>query len=81
MKATTVRRLDGTILCFGPDDGMYQPNYDPATCTRQVEPKYDVVLAEWQQRPVAEPATVAAKRRLKSAKTVADLVTLLEEIL
>lgn len=81
MKALTVRLLDGTLICFGPDDGMYRPNYDPATCTRQVEPGYDAVLEEWQQRPVIEPATVSAKRRIKSAKTVQDLATILEEIL
>lgn len=81
MKAVTVRQLDGTLLCFGPDNGMYNPGYDPATSTKQVETDYDAIVTEWTQRPVVETEGVRAKRQLYSAKTVADLALLLEKIL
>ena len=46
MKAITLRKLDGTIVCFGPDNGGYDPS--PVLDTvRRVEDDYDVVLQEW----------------------------------
>lgn len=81
MNAVTVRRLDGTLLCVGPDNGMYNPGYDTALSTKQVETDYEAIVAEWYQQPVDETERVRAKRQLTSAKTVTDLALLLEKLL
>lgn len=58
MRAITIRR-NGALLCFGPENGMYNPR-TPDGCTRAVEPDYDTVFAEWVGR-VPDQAEVDAQ--------------------
>lgn len=46
MKAITIRQHN-ILVCFGPDNGMYDPGI-PDGCTKAIEPAYEAVLAEWQ---------------------------------
>ena len=56
MTVITIRR-SGVLVAFGPQDGAYDP-IAPLNCTKQVEPDYNAVLAEWLGRP---PKTDAEK--------------------
>lgn len=68
MKALVVRKdSDGSLACFGPDNGMYVPGV-PAGFTKTVEPDYDVVFLEWQALELAKP----------KVKTLEERVTALE---
>lgn len=82
MKAITVRTMsDGKLVCFGPDDGQYEPGYNKATTTKQQESDYDAVLAEWQAVPRAADPRVTAKASLKNAKTLPEALAALEQLL
>lgn len=52
MRVITIRnRADRSLVCFGQEDGQYNPAYAETTQVRATEPDYDAVLAEWQARP------------------------------
>lgn len=79
MKAVTVRQ-NGALICFGPDNGMY----DPSTATpgqRAVEPDYDAVLAEWAAMPKPADPRAVFKSALKNAKSLPDIIAALEGLL
>ncbi len=49
MALKTVRALsDDRVLCFGPDDGMYEPKFDPRVARVSIESDESRVLADWQ---------------------------------
>lgn len=50
MKAITVRDSGGKLICFGPDNGMYDPsmNGKPAGAVKTVESDYQAVYDEFQ---------------------------------
>lgn len=68
MKAITIRK-DGKLLCFGPDNGMYEPGV-PDGAINGIEDDYDVVQAEF----IANLPPIPTKDELDKA----DLVTMLE---
>ena len=81
MKAVTVRKMaDGSLVCFGPDNGMYDPGFDAATMTKQVEADYQAVMAEWHSKPVVADDRTAAKLALKNVKSMAELLVVLEKL-
>jgi len=47
MNAITVRDAAGKLICFGPDNGMYDPGV-PVGCVKAIEPDYEAGMAEWQ---------------------------------
>jgi hypothetical protein len=53
MKAVTIRK-DGKLLCFGPDDGNYEPGVQ-VDAVRAVEDDYNVILAEWNADRALDP--------------------------
>lgn len=81
MKAVTVRKKsDNTLVCFGPDNGMYAPGYDASMTYQTVEADYTAVQAEWRGMPVATDERVTAKRALKDVKSLSELLTVLEKL-
>lgn len=61
MQAITIRRkTDNSLVCFGPNNGMYDPNYDPSSSVRQIEPDYDTVLKEFQTALASQPVVPSA---------------------
>ncbi|MFN3075956.1 MAG: hypothetical protein ABT940_03560 [Alphaproteobacteria bacterium] len=81
MNAVVVRRKsDGGLICFGPENGMYEPVVDPATMTVASEP-YDTVKSEWKASQPSVVDRVAAKETLKNARTLADLIAALQTLL
>lgn len=82
MKAVTIRTIsDGTLVCFGPDNGQYDPGFDKATSTKQHEADYDAVLTEWTATPKASNPRETAKASLRNAKTLPDVLAALEQLL
>ena len=82
MNALTIRLIaDGTLVCFGPENGRYDPQFDPTTMRKQREADYAAVLTEWQARPIVEEPKHTARRALKQVKTLPELLTLLEQLL
>ena len=48
MTAITVRlKSDNSLVCFGPDNGMYDPGFNSITMKKQVESDYAAVMQEW----------------------------------
>lgn len=81
MTAVTVRKnSDASLVCFGPDNGMYDPGFDAATMTKQVEADYQAVMAEWQGKPVVSDERTVAKLALKNVKSLSELLTVLEKL-
>lgn len=82
MTALVVRRnTDHGLVCFGPNNGQYDPGYDPATMTKAVESDYNAVLAEWQAAHPAPPTRDSLKTVLRSARTLPELVAALDAFL
>ena len=48
MRVVTIRDAIGTLICFGPTGGMYEPTFNAALHHRTVEPEYESVRAEWK---------------------------------
>lgn len=67
MKVITVRKLaDNSLVCFGPDNGQYDPGV-PDGCIKSVEPDYPTVLAAWtasKPAPVDKRSVVLADARI-----------------
>lgn len=79
MKGVAVRRkVDNRLLCFGPDDGMYEPGYDPVTMVKALEPSYAALQQEWVD---SQPPPIDLKATLRKAKTLPDLIAALEALL
>jgi hypothetical protein len=81
--AITVRRLsDDHLIAFGPDNGQYDPGYDTVTMAKQREPDYDVVKTEWiVQHPDTSTSRQQIRQSLKQAKTLPELLTILDQLL
>jgi len=82
MKAIVVRKIsDGSLVCFGQENGMYDPNHDPSTTVKTVEQSYEAVITEWASRPVVLPEREVAKNALKNVKSLTELLAVLEQLL
>lgn len=59
MRVVTIRKTtDASLVAFGPEDGMYDPGYDPLTTRKALELDYTQVLAEWTALQAVTPAPV-----------------------
>lgn len=82
MTVVTVRsKADGSLVCFGPDNGQYEPRYDTATMVMAVEPEYTTVYAEWCRKPVVPTERMVAKESLRNASTINEVIVALETLL
>lgn len=82
MNAITVRKkLDNQLICYGPDNGMYDPGYDPTTMVKSVEPDYEQVIGEWVRTQPIPTSRSTLKQQLANATTLTQLKTILQDLL
>ena len=80
MTAIAIRnKSDQSLVCFGPNNGMYSPGYDASTMERTIE-DYVAVLTEWQSKPAVASERQTAKMSLKNVKSMAELLIVLEKL-
>lgn len=66
MNTVTVRRVnDGTLVAFGPNNGMYDPGVADGQ-VKALEDDYDVILAEWNAAQPPPPQVHAFEGTLKA---------------
>lgn len=72
MIAITVRdKITGVIVHMGPDNGMYDPGYNPGTQTKQKEPGYELLLTQHLSEVASRP----------KSKTLEERVAVIEQLL
>lgn len=71
MQVITVRKLsDKSLVAFGPDNGMYDPGYNPAVSVKALEPDYETVFAEWTALQAARPPVPDKRAAILGSPTV-----------
>jgi hypothetical protein len=65
MKVITIRDGVGTLVAFGPDNGMYEPVV-PVGCVKAVERDYEPVKAEWLAKVILEPKPKTIEERVSA---------------
>ena len=65
MNAITVRdKITGKMVACGPDNGMYNPGFDAALHTKQVEPNYEALIVEHCADLAAQPKPKTLEERV-----------------
>lgn len=84
MKAVTIRDTLNNLICFGPDNGMYDPGV-PDGMTKQVEDDYEAIKLEYianlpPQQTKEEIEQATAKRLLLALLDDPEITTKLKSV-